>query len=301
LATLDPQLLRLLERDDVSVSTSLDGNWQLHQMQRTSTRNATSQLSKNLDIIRSLFGPGKVSALPTINQATPPEPDDLIDAYLAHEQTSIFLRPINFQGFARKRYQTAQEDHSAWWKYHERFIHRIIERNFTDRRFVLEESYFSLCLRRIFRPGLDRHVDLRNPNPVGIDYLVIDHDGRFYPTDEARMLSRSGVVDLAIGELATGLNESKRELLDRHSTTFGDPACDRCAYQPYCGRDLVDDLSRYGRIDMPREETFFCQKHLAMFDLAMRLVHDDDPAVQYSLAKWLGLAGERLPTPLRLS
>src|SRR3546814_20149246 len=79
-----------------------------------------------------------------------------------------------------------------------------MERNWADRAHVLEESYLSICLRRIFQPGRDRHVDLRNPNPMGIDYIVVDYDGIVYPTDEARMLARSGVVDLAIGHFATG-------------------------------------------------------------------------------------------------
>ena len=91
------------------------------------------------------------------------------------------------------------------------------------------------------------------------------------------------------------LDVEKLAVLNAHSTTIGDPACDACPYQPYCGRDLVDDLSRYGRIDLPRHETFFCQKHLYMFDLAVHLIYSHDPAVRYSLARWLGLAGEYLP------
>jgi His-Xaa-Ser system radical SAM maturase HxsB len=295
LAVLDDKLLRLLERDDVTISTSLDGDWHTHRQQRTQSDEATGTVHANIERIIAEFGSDKISALPTIDQANPPKPDDLIDAYAAFGFTSIFLRPINFQGFARKRHQQSARDHIAWWDYHEAFLRRLIERNYADRSVVLEESYFSLCLRRIFRPGLDRHVDLRNPNPIGRDYLVVDYDGSFYPSDEARMLTRSGVVDLAMGHVQHGVDEEKRQLLDTHSTSFGDPACDTCVYQAYCGRDIVDDLSRYGRIDLPRENTFFCQKHLSMFDLAMRLIHSEESSVQYSLAKWLGLAGERLP------
>ena len=177
---------------------------------------------------------------------------------------------------------------------------RMIERNFEARDVCFEETYLTLCLKRIFRLGVDSHVDLRNPNPVGVDYLVIDYDGSIYPTDESRMLTRSGVVDLRIGSLTEGYDSEMRRLLDRHSTTEADPACENCAYQPYCGRDLIDDLSRYGRIDVPRHETFFCQKHMHIFDLCMRLIYSDDAAVQYSLAKWLGLPGDRLPRQARL-
>jgi len=295
LADLSDDLMALLENPDVLLSTSLDGLEALHTRQRTSSDAATSQFLANAETVIDRFGAGKLSALPTIDPAHPPEPDELIEAYLKLQQTEIFLRPINYQGFARKRFAEARDAQALWWDYYERFVRRMIMRNYEDRSVVFCETYLSLCLSRIFQVGHDRHVDLRNPNPVGVDYVVIDYDGKVYPTDEARMLSRSGVVDLAIGDVASGWDTPTRALLDRYSTNIGDPACDRCAYQPFCGRDLIDDLSRYGTIDKPRHETFFCQKHQWMFDFCMRLIYDADPAVRYSLAKWMGLAGETFP------
>lgn len=295
LSQLSAELLELLELPEVTISTSLDGAAAVHSAQRTGSESLTHEFLINLATVIERFGPGKVSALPTINQASPPEIDELIDTYARWGFHSIHLRPVNYQGFARKRHPEAAADHQSWWAYHEQFVRALIERNYLDRTRVLEESYFSLCLRRVFRPGLDRHVDLRNPNPLGIDYLVVDFDGQIYPTDESRMLARSGVVDLSIGNVATGVEQAKLNLLNAHSTSIGDPACDTCAYQPFCGRDLVDDLSRYGRIDVPRHDTFFCQKQLRMFDLAVELIYSDEPAVRYSLARWLGLSGGYLP------
>jgi hypothetical protein len=60
-------------------------------------------------------------------------------------------------------------------------------------------------------------------------------------------------------------------------------------YQPFCGRDLVDDLSRYGRVDLPRLETEFCRRHLHLFDVIFSLVYSEDDAVRYSLTHWLQL------------
>src|SRR3546814_4661303 len=39
---------------------------------------------------------------------------------------------------------------------------------------------------------------------------------------------------------------------------------------PYCGRAVVDDLARYGRIDLPRHQTEFCRRHLHLFDFLFR-------------------------------
>ncbi|WP_066793510.1 His-Xaa-Ser system radical SAM maturase HxsB [Sphingomonas soli] len=289
LQRVDDEILALFERPDLYISTSLDGDALTHQRNRTATDSNTDLFLHNLKAVIDRYGPHKISALPTIDPTAPPDIDTLIDSYAGLGFDSIFLRPINFQGFARKRHSASREQDAAWRAYHERFVRRIIERNWRDRSTVLEETYTSICLRRIFQPGAERHVDLRNPNPLGIDYVVIDHDGTVYPTDEARMLSRSGVIDLSIGDVISGWQSEQRDLLNAHASNFDDPACQRCTYQPYCGRDLVDDISRYGRIDMPRLETEFCRRHLHLFDFLFELIYDNDPATRYSLSRWLRL------------
>jgi His-Xaa-Ser system radical SAM maturase HxsB len=291
LQRLDAEILSIFDRPDVFISTSLDGNAATHGRHRTGSETRTGAFLDNLALVTSRYGPSKVSALPTIDPGAPPEIDDLINAYVEHGFESIFLRPINFQGFARKRHANAREQDGEWRSYYERFVRRLIKRNWSDRSRVLEETYLSVGLRRVFRPGADRHVDLRNPNAMGHDYIVVDHDGTVYPTDEARMLARSGVIDLSIGTVLDGWAGETRDLLTRHATNQFDPACQRCAWQPFCGRDLVDDLARYGRIDLPRHETAFCRRHMHLFDLIFDLIYSDDPAVRYSLARWLRLPG----------
>ena len=290
LQVLDETVLALFDRPDVSISTSLDGPADLHARQRQADPARTARFFANLDTLLERYGPSKISALPTIDPRSPPDPDALIEAYASRGLDSIYLRPVNYQGFARKRHAHARETGEAWRAYHERFVRRLIALNFERRDRVLEETYFSLLLRRIFRQGADRHVDLRNPNPVGRDYLVVDHDGRIYPTDEARMLARSRVIDLSIGDVFKGWDTPERAALEAAATLDGDPACERCTYKPYCGRDLVDDLALYGTVAVPRETTEFCRRHLHLFDLAFELIHSDDAAVRYSLSRWLGLS-----------
>lgn len=291
LQRLDDGILAIFDRPDVFISTSLDGDEPTHRHNRTKATEATAAFAANLDLVLKRYLPGKVSALPTVNPLHPPAIDTLIEAYASRGFESIFLRPINYQGFARKRHAGAREQTDQWRDYYERFVRRIIERNWQERGQVLEETYLSICLRRILQPGSERHVDLRNPNPVGVDYIVIDHDGLVYPTDEARMLARSGVIDLSIGDVHRGWDSERRSSLNLASTNEFDPACQRCAYQPFCGRDLIDDIARYGRVDLPRHETEFCRRHLHIFDLAFDLIYSEEPAVQYSLARWLRLAG----------
>ncbi|WP_080457390.1 His-Xaa-Ser system radical SAM maturase HxsB [Roseovarius sp. A-2] len=295
LQTLDADILAFLASEDVLISTSLDGPHQVHTRNRTGTSELTQVFHRNLARVLDLIGPDRVSALPTIDMEHPPVPEELISAYEDFGFTSIFLRPVNYQGFARKSHPSARASES-WPGYYRDFIDTLIVRNARSGR-VMEEFYLAHCLRRILAPGADNHTDLRNPNiPTG-ENAVIDFDGLIYPSDEARMLARVRQVDLSIGNVADGLDHEKLALLAPSHVNNFDPDCIHCPYQPFCGTDPIDDLSRNGRIDVPRHESWFCQRHLAVFDLAIELLYSGDPAVDFTLCRWLGL--ETLPDALR--
>ena len=90
-----------------------------------------------------------------------------------------------------------------WNKEYIKSIKYLFELNNKNKHKMIETT-LSLHLKRIFEIGFNGFVDLRNPNPAGKDFLVIDFDGNFYPSDEARMLSRIGLINLKIGSLMIG-------------------------------------------------------------------------------------------------
>lgn len=289
LSKLDAPLERLYAADDVFISTSLDGPTETHTRNRTRCSAITAQFHENLRKVIDLWGARKVSALPTIDYLNPPPPSDILDAYAAYGFFSIFLRPVNYQGFARKQHRTVRENAEAWNLYYTEFVREMLRRC-AEHGEPWEEYYLSLAIRRALQSGHDSHVDFRNPSHLGADYLVVDFNGRLYPTDEARMLTRSGVVDLSIGDIASGVTDenSLRELNLSATNTF-DPDCMHCAFQPACGSDPLDDVSRYGRVDLPRQETFFCQRQKALFKLAWQLILSRDSEVRAPLCRWLGI------------
>jgi His-Xaa-Ser system radical SAM maturase HxsB len=292
---LDEDVGRFIAAPDVFISTSLDGSAQVHQHNRTKTAAKTEQFYKNLRAVLDKFGKAKVSALPTIDYASPPEPDDILDAFDAFGLWSIYLRPVNYQGFARKAHSSLRDDASSWIAYYERFIARLLKRNAQSDAFF-EEFTLTLALKRCLQTGHDSHVDFRNPSYFAKDYVVVDYDGRLYPTDEARMLTRTGIVDLAIGDVREGITAHDK-LASLHSVAVNnlDPDCQHCVYQPACGADPIDDISRYGRIDIPRHQTFFCQRQTALFRLAWRLIVSQDADVRRSVCAWLGLSFSLAP------
>ena len=287
LQNMTPEAWEFLSAEDTGVSTSFDGTFENHTVQRTQSVDATNGFRRNLERALAELGPNRVSLLPTIDPLSAPDAHAMIAQFAALGVRSIYLRPVNYQGFARKRYDFARAE-AAWGSYYRTFIRALIERNAGDNP-PMEEFYLSHLLRRILRGGADGHVDLRNPNWPARDYIVVDHDGRFYPTDEARMLSRIGSIDLSVGHVASGLDADRIAQMDGAVSNMDDPDCRHCVYQPYCGADPTDDLSRYGRVDLPRHLTRHCRAHLALFDLAFELLYSTDPAVEKSLACWLGV------------
>lgn len=287
LQSISQEAFEFLSHEDVTISTSFDGTQDLHRKQRMSSDEEMQCFLSNFRRILAKCGPNKITALPTLDLDSLPTATDLLDGYFEWGMSSIFLRPIANYGFARKAHD-AQAISDNWYKFHQEVVAEMIQRNFQQGT-NFEDYYLSLCLRRMLRSDVNGHVDLRNPNLMGKDYIVIDYDGTFYPTDEARMLTRTGQIDLSVGHVSKGVDQNKLNTLNAYSSNFGDPDCDSCRHQVYCGRDVIDDLSRYGRIDLPRSETEFCKRHLYMFGLIDGLLQSPDPAVRHSLALWAGI------------
>ena len=288
LSTVSSEFLDLVSHDDVFVSSSMDGSPETHKSQRTNSDELTSQFFKNFEDLAKKIG-GRLSALPTLNSTNLPEPSDFIEAFDRFNMRSIYLRPIVYHGFARKQHSESRNYQNDWQKFYEACVFEMIERNSKEIGRVYEEYYLTLVLKRLLRAGEDNHIDLRTPNWLGYDHQLIDYDGRIYPSDEARMIARTGQADLSIGTVSTGLNYKKRDELQARAFNALDPWCSQCPYQAACGSDPIDDLARHGRADVPKPATVFWQKHLHMFDFAMGLIFSKNPKVQRSLASWLGL------------
>jgi His-Xaa-Ser system radical SAM maturase HxsB len=285
LQRLGPRELAFLDHPDVHISTSLDGSLDIHKQNRTRTDDLTHEFAANLREAIKRYGTDKVSALATVDYSAPFDSNRLIETYRQFGFRSFYFRPVHFHGFARKAHAYSRENFESWKKIYLSFIDRLIDLNWkTDE--CLEEFYFSTCLRRVLRAGVDGHVDLRNPNLYASDYLVIDYDGAFYPTDEARMLTRIGQVDLGIGTVKQGLDRRKLDQLNFLSINSLHEDCIHCPYQPFCGIDLIDDLARYGRVDNPKHATWFCRQQTMIFDRIFEYLASDEEKVRKSLVQW---------------
>lgn len=288
LSRLSPEFLELVASDDVFVSSSMDGAPEMHKSQRTNTDGSTQQFFENFATLAKQIG-GRLSALPTLDPKKLPTPKEFLDAFDDYNMRSIYLRPIVYHGFARKRHSDSKDHQTDWQKFYQDCVYEMVARNASGPDEYYEEYYLTLILKRLLRSGEDSHIDLRTPNWLGYDHQLIDYDGQIYPSDEARMLARTRQADLSIGRIETGIDHEKRDALQARAFNALDPWCSQCPYQAACGSDPIDDLARHGRADVPKPATAFCQKHLHLFDFAMELIFSKNENIQRSIAYWLGL------------
>ena len=150
------------------------------------------------------------------------------------------------------------------WKIYISALNYIEDINYSKNQKIIEVN-LSLHLNRIFKVGANHHVDLRSPNPAANDYLVIDYDGHFYPSDEARMLTRIGLIDLKIGHFDKGFYLRKIAALNEMQDNQKYKCCRDCSFQPYCGIDIIDEISRYGKVQENKLNTHFCKMRMSTF------------------------------------
>ncbi|NHK27160.1 His-Xaa-Ser system radical SAM maturase HxsB [Parvularcula flava] len=284
LNTVGEAMLRLMDRGNVSISTSIDGAVARQARQRTREKTAAHRVYRNFQILRERYGAERLSAIATVDLEDPPSYEEITDTYRDLGLDTVFIRPINYQGFARKRHASSRDADAAWLAYYTGLVDYLISHGNG-----ISDFYTTHLLKRIFQAGANGHTDLRNPAYMGTDFLVIDYDGRLFPTDEARMLDRIGEADFSLGDVFEGIDEERRALLNQTAFNEADPDCQHCPFQPYCGTDIIDTISRYGRLDLPRGETSFCRTHFGLFSHIFQLLSDDAIEAKTTLSQWLGL------------
>jgi sulfatase maturation enzyme AslB (radical SAM superfamily) len=141
LTRLTPEIEEIIARDDVIVSTSIDGPLTVMTSNRTGADDVSRAVLNHFHHIVRTYGSDKVSALPTITDAIIDDPKALIDCYVECGLHSIFLRPVNYQGFARKRYADLSREIDRWSAFYRQALSYIAELNKSG---YFEEFYLAI-------------------------------------------------------------------------------------------------------------------------------------------------------------
>jgi His-Xaa-Ser system radical SAM maturase HxsB len=302
LSTLTDEHLDWFKREEVLVSTSLDGPAALHDKNRPFSKGSShAVVERNIRRVQEALGPGGVSALMTTTKDSLAHPDEIIDEYLRLDLQAIFLRPLSPYGFAVKTAKAIGYDMEAFLRFYVRALERIIGVNRAGRPFL--ESYATLILQKILTPHPLGYVDLQSPAGAGFSAVVYNYDGEVYASDESRMLAEMGDTSFRLGNvLEDGYQDiffgDRMQEIAAASCNESLAGCSDCAFQPWCGADPVYHHATQGDMFGHRPSSGFCKKNMGIIRHVLKLLHAGDPELEDIFWSWINrssLAETRMP------
>ena len=279
LALLDDSVLEFCGREEVYLSTSLDGPADLHNgNRRRPGQDSWERTVSGIRRIQEALGQDRVSALMTTTEASLDRPQDIIDVYAELGLRHVFLRPISPYGFALRRRGGAGYDVQRWLRFYEDGLDHIIGLNRAGVPMV--EVYTSIIAKKMFTNDDPGYVDLTSPAGIGLGALVYNYDGDIYASDEGRMLAEMGDHTFRLGNVDRSsyrdvmLSEQLLRPLEQ-SLTLSAPMCTTCAFEPYCGADPVFHHTTMGDFVGQKAMSAFCQRNMGVFTAILRRARND--------------------------
>jgi len=292
LTLMDKRKLDFFKNKNVCISTSLDGDKDLHNKNRPlqEMSNSYDIVIEKIKLCRSYLGKDRVGALMTTSRFSLEHMKEVIDEYIKQGFNVIFLRSLNPYGFAKqKRDEIGYEIEDFIKSYKEAFDY-IIELNIQGTLFI--ECFASLLLTRMLTPFSTGFVDIQSPAGVGISGVIYNYDGNVYVSDEARMLATMGDNKFLMGNVN---KHSYQEIFNSdfmHNLISSScleclPGCSYCAFQPYCGADPVRNYSEQGDIIGHRPSSEVCRKNKAIIKYLLELIRRNDEKINRVFWSWI--------------
>ena len=289
LALLDDEILDFCVKEEIQISTSLDGPQDLHNgSRRRRGRDSWQRAVAGIRQVQDRLGPDRVSALMTTTEESLGRAAEIIDVYAELGLRGVFLRPISPYGFALRKRGGANYDVDRWLEFYAAGLDRIVELN--QQGLPMMEIYASIIAKKMLTNADPGYVDLTSPAGIGIGALVYNYDGDIYASDEGRMLAETGDRTFRLGNVHGSsyadvlLSEALLQPL-MESITLSAPMCATCAFEPYCGADPVFHHATMGDFAGHKALSTFCRRNTGIFTLLLRKMHDD-PYFRALMWRW---------------
>ena len=282
LSVLTQEMLDFCLEHNISISTSLDGPEDLHNLNRPKAGNNSYQVTiDGIKRARAVLGFDRVSALMTTTKASLPRAREIVDEYVSHGFNTIFLRSLSPYGFAVKTGCFDGYDSQEWLEFYCAGLDHIIDLNKNGRFFV--EQYAAIILQKMLTPYGTGFVNLRSPAGIGIAGIIYNYNGDVYPSDEARMKAEMGDNIFRMGNL---LSDSYEQMMLssglitplEESIAEAVPMCEECAFLPYCGSDPDYHYATQRDFVGHKALSGFCKRHMGIFRYLIQKMEDDAEA-----------------------
>ena len=195
----------------VDISTSLDGPRDLHNANRPCVEgDSYDEAVRGIKTAQDVLGADRVAALMTATRDSLGRGREIVDEYLRHGFTSIFLRMINPYGCAENTGKNGEFAYTAdeWLDFYRDTLAYILQ--LASEGVDFREEFTELIVRKMLSPYATGFVDLQSPAGIGIAGIVFNYDGDVYCSDEGRMLAEMGDRRFRMGSV---LHDSREEIM----------------------------------------------------------------------------------------
>ncbi|MDD2870358.1 MAG: His-Xaa-Ser system radical SAM maturase HxsB [Candidatus Gracilibacteria bacterium] len=301
LTLMDEEKLQYLIENNVGISTSLDGDEETHNYNRTFKEgNSFEQVTYWIKRINEEYQKrgmdNRVGALLTVTKKTLSRYKETIDTYVNVGLNSIFLRPLNPYGFAAADLEKLGYSPEDFEKFYINSMEYILELN--KKGTIFRESLSSIYLSKILSETDPNYLDERSPCGACIGQVAYNFDGKIYSCDEGRMLGRMGDENFLMTTVADTGEETYKNMIQSETTKImvqastldGLPGYNDSVYKPYIGVCPIHSYKTSGNI-IPN----YSKDHKKILDFAVldylfkKLRNDTDKVV---FEEWIGMNRE---------
>ncbi len=287
---LDDEKIKFILDNHIGVSTSIDGNCEIHNLNRPFV-DGTPSYEKVIYKLQELRANGVYpGVIETTTRMTLGHAKELIETFVSLGFNSVFIRPLTPLGYADRNWVRIGYMPEEFLEFYRECLTQIINMNIGGMNF--QEGHASLFLRKILGGEDPNYMELRSPCGGMLGQVAYFFNGDVYTCDEGRMLGEMGDQSFRLGNVFENTFDevvcsSPCKALLSASYLESLPECCDCAYQPYCGVCPVISLAMHGDIFPIAPNDYKCQIYRGILDIIFEYLRDENDVATKILKSWI--------------
>ena len=278
LSLMTDEILDYLIENNINISTSLDGDTNLHNANRRfSNGEETFDIVTNK--IKAIQAKNyEIGAIQTTTKQSLNKAKEIIDTYVALNQTSIFIRPLTRLGTAERVWDSIGYSPEEFLEFYEECLKYIIKLNNSGVNIC--ERHAVIFLKKILQGYSENYMELRSPCGATVGQIAYFYDGNIFTCDEGRMLYEMGNEAFKLGNVFENtyddiIQSPVCKAVCIASLLEGQIKCCDCVYQPYCGTCPVVNLAQEKDLFFKNHNSFRCKIYGGMLDVIFKILYEN--------------------------
>jgi len=289
LTLLTDEIATFFADNKVSVSTSIDGNSELHNKNRPFV-GGNPTYDKVIESVNKLRNHRLiVGAIQTTTKESLKYPREIVREYFNLGFDSIFLRPLTPLGKATANWDKIGYAAEEFLDFYNEAIDEIFKIN--EEGCFFKEAHAGIMLGRIMGNPIN-YMELRSPCGAGIGQIAYYADGRIFTCDEGRMLYEMGDDTFCLGDVdSSSYSDLICSAVCRATCSASVletiPTCCDCVYQPYCGTCPVVNYASCGDIIEKQPNNYRCKVYKGILDHIFKELCEENESTIQIMESWV--------------